>query len=152
MKPKTIIRVSLWLIGKESSCNAGARDDVDSIPGSGRFPGGNGNPLQYSCLETPLTEEPGGLQPTRLQRITHNWAHTGSPCSLTVIRGGVIPSQAPLHIINSCLHVPEDESNEYIFTFSFQLGESVWEEATKQISSPLIAFPFSGLICWFQRT
>ena len=27
---------------------------MDSIPGSGRFPGeGNGNPLQYSCLENP---------------------------------------------------------------------------------------------------
>ena len=38
-----------WLSGKESACQAG---DVGSIPGSGRFPGvGNGNPLQYSCLE-----------------------------------------------------------------------------------------------------
>ena len=28
--------------------------DPGSIPGSGRFPGeGNGNPLQYSCLENP---------------------------------------------------------------------------------------------------
>ena len=28
--------------------------DLGSIPGSGRFPGqGNGNPLQYSCLEDP---------------------------------------------------------------------------------------------------
>ena len=35
--------------GKESACNAG---DPRSIPGLGRFPGeGNGNPLQYSCLE-----------------------------------------------------------------------------------------------------
>ena len=35
--------------GKESACNAG---DLGSIPGSGRSPGvGNGNPLQYSCLE-----------------------------------------------------------------------------------------------------
>ena len=35
--------------GKESACNAG---DLDLIPGSGRSPGeGNGNPLQYSCLE-----------------------------------------------------------------------------------------------------
>ena len=35
--------------GKESSCNAG---DPGSIPGSGRSPGeGNGNLLQYSCLE-----------------------------------------------------------------------------------------------------
>ena len=32
----------------------GAAGDVDSIPGSGRSPGGgHGNPLQYSCLETP---------------------------------------------------------------------------------------------------
>ena len=37
--------------GKESACNAG---DPDLIPGSGRSPGeGNGNPLQYSCLENP---------------------------------------------------------------------------------------------------
>ena len=29
--------------------------DLGSIPGLGRFPGeGNGNPLQYSCLENPL--------------------------------------------------------------------------------------------------
>ena len=34
---------------KKSACNAG---DASSIPGSGRSPGeGNGNPLQYSCLE-----------------------------------------------------------------------------------------------------
>ena len=35
--------------GKHSPCNAG---DPGSIPGSGRFSGeGNGNPLQYCCLE-----------------------------------------------------------------------------------------------------
>ena len=34
--------------GKQSACNAG---DLGSVPGSGRSPGGgNGNPLQYSCL------------------------------------------------------------------------------------------------------
>ena len=37
------------LVGKESACNLG---DQGSIPGWGRFPGeGNGNLLQYSCLE-----------------------------------------------------------------------------------------------------
>ena len=37
---------------KASACNVG---DLDSIPGSGRSPGeGNGNPLQYSCLENPM--------------------------------------------------------------------------------------------------
>ena len=44
--------------GKESTCNVEAAGDAGSIPGSGRSPGeGNGNPLQYSCLENPWTEE-----------------------------------------------------------------------------------------------
>ena len=35
--------------GKESTCNAA---DLGSIPGSGRSPEeGNGNPLEYSCLD-----------------------------------------------------------------------------------------------------
>ena len=38
--------------GKESACSAG---DPGSIPGWGRCPGGgNGNPLQYSCLKNPM--------------------------------------------------------------------------------------------------
>ena len=37
--------------GKESTCNVG---DLGLIPGLGRSRGiGNGNPLQYSCLENP---------------------------------------------------------------------------------------------------
>ena len=44
-----------WLSGKESACNAGNTGDVGSIPGFGRSPGeGNGNSLQYSCLENPM--------------------------------------------------------------------------------------------------
>ena len=40
---------------KVSAYNAG---DLDSIPGLGRSPGeGNGNPLQYSCLENPMDRE-----------------------------------------------------------------------------------------------
>ena len=45
--------VDTWIwavsVGKESACSAG---DLGSIPQLGRSPGeGNGNPLQYSCLE-----------------------------------------------------------------------------------------------------
>ena len=41
--------------GKESTCNTGDTVDMGLIPGLGRFPGeGNGNPLQYSCLENPM--------------------------------------------------------------------------------------------------
>ena len=44
--------LSRSLSSKESSCNAG---DAGLIPGWGRSPGeGNGNPLQYSCLENPM--------------------------------------------------------------------------------------------------
>ena len=54
---------------------ASARDaeDMGLIPGSGRSPGeGNGNPLQYSCLENLWTEEPGGLQSMGLQIVGHD--------------------------------------------------------------------------------
>ena len=54
-----------WLSGKESTCNAGDTGDVGLISGLGRSPGGgNGNTLQYSCLEFPL--ERGAWQATVL--------------------------------------------------------------------------------------
>ena len=41
--------------GSDSKASAYNAGDPGSIPGSGRSPGeGNGNPLQYSCLETPM--------------------------------------------------------------------------------------------------
>ena len=56
-------------VGKESACNAG---DLGSIPRSGRSPGeGNGNPLQYSCLENLRTKESGGLQSKESDMTEH---------------------------------------------------------------------------------
>jgi len=50
--------------GKEFACNAG---DAGFIPRLERFPGeGNGNPLQYYCLDL------GRLQSMGLQRVRHN--------------------------------------------------------------------------------
>ena len=58
--------------GEESACNEG---DPGSIPGSGRSPGaGNGNPLQYSCLENPLD---GGVW----QAIVHGVAKSQTQLS-----------------------------------------------------------------------
>ena len=57
-------------VGKESACNAG---DLGSIPGLGRSPGGgNGNPLQYSCLDNPMDR--GAWQVTGYggARVGHN--------------------------------------------------------------------------------
>ena len=56
---------------KESACNA---RDIDLTPGSIRFPvEGNGYPLQYSCLENSMAEEPGVLQSMGLQRVRQEW-------------------------------------------------------------------------------
>ena len=50
--PKTMFGFPDSSVGKESACNA---EDLGSIPGLGRSPGeGNGNPIQYSCLENPI--------------------------------------------------------------------------------------------------
>ena len=47
---------------KNPPASAGDVRDTGSITGLGRSPGeGNDNPLQYSCLENPMEEEPGGL-------------------------------------------------------------------------------------------
>ena len=61
------------LVVKNPSASAGDTRDVGLIPGSGRSPGeGNGNPLQYSCLENPMTKVPGRLQSMRSQRVRHD--------------------------------------------------------------------------------
>ena len=60
---------------EESACNAG---DPGLSPVSGRFPGeGNGNPLQYSCLENPRG---GGAW----QTIVHGLGESGMPEQLTL--------------------------------------------------------------------
>ena len=74
---------------KPSACNSG---DMGSIPGLGRSPGeGNGNPLQYSCLENPMdggawwaTVHGVAKSQTRLSDFTH------SLCSI---------DRFPLHLV-----------------------------------------------------
>ena len=51
-----------FLGGSDSKASAYIAGNLGSIPGSGRPPGeGNGNPLQYSCLEKPMDREPDRL-------------------------------------------------------------------------------------------
>ena len=58
---------------KNSPANAGNIRDGGSIPGSGRSPGErHGNPLHFSCLQNPWTEEPGGLQLIGSHRVGHD--------------------------------------------------------------------------------
>ena len=53
---------------KASACNVG---DLGSIPGSGRSAEeGNGNPLQYSCLENPMD---GGARWATVHGVAKSW-------------------------------------------------------------------------------
>ena len=80
-----------WLRGKESACSTG---DIGSIAGSGRSPGGgHDNPLQYSCLESPMDR--GAWQAT-VHRAAKSWAqlkrlsvhvHTRTPHTRTRTEG-----------------------------------------------------------------
>ena len=64
-------------VGKETACNAG---DPSWIPGSGRSPGeGNGNPLQYSCLENPRDRGAWWAIVPGVTRVRHNLATKPPP-------------------------------------------------------------------------
>ena len=88
--------LSWQLSGKDPAYNAG---DCGSIPGSGRSPGGgHGNPLEYSYLENPWTEEPGRLyfigSYTDMTEATkqqlHVGRHGGSKGSKQAFTGGLL--------------------------------------------------------------
>ena len=57
--------------GPDSKVTAHNTGDQGLIPGLGRSPGeGNGNPVQYSCLENSID---GGAMSLGLQRVGHDW-------------------------------------------------------------------------------
>ena len=64
---------------KASACNA---EDLDSILGQGRSPGeGNGNPLQYSCLENPMD---GGAWQAAAHGVTKSRTRLSDFTSLSI--------------------------------------------------------------------
>ena len=59
------------LVVKNLLANTGDARDSGLIPRSGRFPGeGQGNPLQYSCLENPRDR---GTRQAKVHRVTKSW-------------------------------------------------------------------------------
>ena len=64
--------------GKESACSAG---DPGSNPGLGKSPGeGNGNPLQYSCLEKPMARGTWWATLTKSQTGLSDFTFTFNTC------------------------------------------------------------------------
>ena len=67
-------RWKMALVIKGLPASAGETRSADLIPGSGRCPGGgNGNPLQYSCLETPMNRGAWWARVHGSQRVGHDW-------------------------------------------------------------------------------
>ena len=78
---------------KESTCSAG---DLGSIPGSGRSLGkGNGNPLQYYCLENPTDR---GAWQAKVHAVTKSWTQLSDFTSLSGHLTSPIPSGAQAQI------------------------------------------------------
>ena len=73
--------------GNKSACNEG---DPSLFPGSGRSPGGgDGNPLQYSCLENPMDR---GAWCTAVHGITKSWTQlTKHTCMLSYECADILP-------------------------------------------------------------
>ena len=78
-----------WCCGKDSTCQR----DVGSTPELERTAGGgNGNPLQYSCLGNPRAEEPGRISSMRLQKSqtrVSDWTRTTNGYYTSVICKGL---------------------------------------------------------------
>ena len=71
--------------GKASAYNEG---DPGSIPGSGRCPGeGNGNPLQYPCLDNPMDE---GTWYATVHGVAKSWTPLSNFTSLMFIQSQVV--------------------------------------------------------------
>ena len=67
----------MMIVVKNLPANAGDIRDPDTIPGSGRSPGGgHGNPLKYSCLENPHEQ--------RSLAVCSPWAHIETDTSEAV--------------------------------------------------------------------
>ena len=73
VKPALQTGLPCWLSGKESARPTEATGDARSIPGSGRPPGGGqGNPLQCSCLENAMDR---GAWRATVHGVADSWTH-----------------------------------------------------------------------------
>ena len=123
-------------VGKESACNAG---DLGSIPGLGRSPGeGNGNLLQYSCLENPMGRGAWWATVHGVPRVRHDLANRPPPHELikaTVVSGSEIlgiPHMAFRHTLNY------NKSRQQPCNTSF-----AWEQFFLHSKMYLTSHPFS---------
>ena len=87
VKSSSYCRLPSSSVSKESSCNTG---DLGLIPGSRTSPGeGNGNPLQYSCLENPMNRGAWQVTVHGVTRVRRNLATKPPPHHLIVFESEI---------------------------------------------------------------
>ena len=108
---------------KNPPANAGDERFVSSIPGSGRSRGvGNGNPLQYSCLENPVDR--GAW-----------WATVhGVPKSQTQ------PSTAQHILLDMASLVAQQVKNPFVPVKETQVKSLSWEDPLEKVWQPTLEF------------
>ena len=135
-------RLPRWLSGEESFCQAG---DPGLIPGEG-----NGNPLQYSCLEIPQTEEPGGLQFTGLHESGMTWWRNNKGDSLPSLpysrlgfwKAGTIFGYKTVHLVS--LHA-DGNMQQWLLSLSIKCGVTKSKIA---FSCKILGFQ---AVCWWDH-
>ena len=80
---------------KNRSVNTGNVRDTDSIPGLGRSPGeGNGNPLQYSCLENSMDR---GAWQAIVHGVAKSWIRPSNFTCCAVLSHSVVSNSLRPH-------------------------------------------------------
>ena len=83
---------------KNPPANEGGVKDAGSMPGSGRSPGGgNGNPLQYSCMENPMDRGDGKATVHRVAKSQTRLSNFTFTCNFVLY----FPS-----LLQMCYHIP----------------------------------------------
>ena len=91
---------------------------------------GNSNPLQYSCLKIPCTEEPGRLQFMGLRRVGNNWAHTYY-ITLRYVTLRYVTLRCITYVYHYCVWRENSELGLRESFFSFLLpGSQVWQQSS----------------------
>ena len=122
-----------WLSSKESAYNVEATGDMGLITGSGRSSGGgHSNPLQYSCLESPMDRGAWRATLKVSQRVGLKWLSTArqgcilSPCLFNLYAGYIMrnarldEAQAGIKILG-----------EISITSDMQMTPPLWQKAKK---------------------
>ena len=100
---------------KSTPANAGDARDPGLIPGSGRSPGkGNGNPLQYSCLENPMDRGAWWVTIQEVSKIWtphSDWAHINISIYLDIYTNFTGRQDGAIHCLGILVYIVMVQSN-----------------------------------------